>query len=1046
MINPFAGVTAQAASTSKVIVIQPGHSIGYDPGATNTSTGVTEAQVNEKLACALAVKLDKAGYTVYLTHCSDDTYKKYRLGTQEQGNKLSSVASLCNSVNPDLALSIHHNSGSSTASGYEFYWSSYRDYDTQGVYSVSGLWSDGSSGMRDSSPCTEAQNSKVLAEKAKNAFAGSKLAYRSTTERDDYLPSHATCACILYEGGFISNNSESTYLNSSAYIEDASTRFLNAINDYFGDSSTSGSSQSASAGKVTIDSIATSWSGDTTSDAVLKITLKGVKVSGRTVKKVQVPVWSDVNGQDDIVWYDATQDSSGNWVVTFDTANHNGDVGLYHWHIYVTDSSGTRTGYATKTVTLTSPGAGSGMTVKKLSEKQAEVYLKGYDGNVFNIAIWSDANGQDDLIWSRGIRQTDGSYKVTLDIANHNNSTGVYHIHAYYPSNVMIGAKDITLTGVAYDSVSVSDVSDGIFTVTITGVSDAKTVKVPVWSDTGGQDDLIWYTATRSGSNTYKVSVDIRNHKNDDGKYNIHVYATDTGGTQYYLTATSINVKGMTISGVSVSTPVNGKFTVSISGLSAPNGVKTIYFPTWSVNNGQDDIAWYTASKVNGNYQVTVKTKNHNGGDTGVYNIHVYGKDTSGKLTFLGNTTVTVPQITGTLKTTDNGDGTFEVRLTNVKAPNGIQKIKFPVWTDANGQDDLKWYTATKSGDDYVVTVKTKDHNGETGLYNVHCYGIDNNGKQVGVASTAIGIDYKKMTLASCNVSTPDSGKFTVTTKLASAPNGVSAIRYAVWSDKNGQDDLVWYTANKSSSDANTYTLTIDTAKHNGDTGVYNVHVYGVDSKGQQYGLIAKTVTVPASSSSSSSSSSGTTGSTSATVEKVTADTPIMGTSSVTATQLATLYTNNAGISFPSYYVNRGVDLNKFCQMYIDEAAAEGVRADIAFAQAMHETGWLAFGGDVKISQFNFAGLGATGNGVSGEDFAAKYGDNATGIQMGIRAQIQHLKAYASTESLKNACVDSRYDYVSPKGKAATIGGLTGTWATDSSYSTKIINIVNKIA
>lgn len=222
------------SANGKVVVIQPGHSIGEDPGAVNKVTGVTEAQVNEKLACALAEKLDEAGYTVYLTHCSDNRYAKYRLGTQEEGSRLASVARLCNSVNPDLAISIHHNSGSTTASGYEIYWSSYRDFDTQGVYEVNGLWADGSSAFRDSSPCTAAKNSKTFAGVVKNAFGGAKLTYRKTVERDDYLPSHAKCACILYEGGFISNNSESRYLNSPAYIEDASDRFLNAVNDYFG--------------------------------------------------------------------------------------------------------------------------------------------------------------------------------------------------------------------------------------------------------------------------------------------------------------------------------------------------------------------------------------------------------------------------------------------------------------------------------------------------------------------------------------------------------------------------------------------------------------------------------------------------------------------------------------------------------------------------------------------------------------------------------------------------------------------------------------------
>lgn len=222
------------SANGKVVVIQPGHSIGEDPGAVNKVTGVTEAQVNEKLACALAKKLDEAGYTVYLTHCSDNRYAKYRLGTQEQGSRLASVTKLCNSVNPDLAISIHHNSGSTTASGYEIYWSSYRDFDTQGVYEVNGLWADGSSAFRDSSPCAAARNSRTFAGVVKNAFSGAKLSYRKTVERDDYLPAHAKCACILYEGGFISNNSESRYLNSSAYIEDASDRFLNAVNDYFG--------------------------------------------------------------------------------------------------------------------------------------------------------------------------------------------------------------------------------------------------------------------------------------------------------------------------------------------------------------------------------------------------------------------------------------------------------------------------------------------------------------------------------------------------------------------------------------------------------------------------------------------------------------------------------------------------------------------------------------------------------------------------------------------------------------------------------------------
>ncbi len=173
-------------------------------------------------------------------------------------------------------------------------------------------------------------------------------------------------------------------------------------------------------------------------------------------------------------------------------------------------------------------------------------------------------------------------------------------------------------------------------------------------------------------------------------------------------------------------------------------------------------------------------------------------------------------------------------------------------------------------------------------------------------------------------------------------------------------------------------------------------------------------------------------------------NTKIMGNSGTTAGQLVSFYKENAGINFPDYYLKRNVDLNQFAQMYVEECNAENVRVDIAFCQAMVETGFLKFGGDVNISQFNFAGLGATGGGVLGENFAAKYGDNANGIRMGIRAQIQHLKAYASTEPLNQNCVDSRFDLVT-RGKAKTLAELSGNWAADKEYAKKISNLLLKL-
>lgn len=129
----------------------------------------------------------------------------------------------------------------------------------------------------------------------------------------------------------------------------------------------------------------------------------------------------------------------------------------------------------------------------------------------------------------------------------------------------------------------------------------------------------------------------------------------------------------------------------------------------------------------------------------------------------------------------------------------------------------------------------------------------------------------------------------------------------------------------------------------------------------------------------------------------------IMGTSSINVTQMVAYY--NANATYPSFYSSSDAPtINDFCKIYIEECAAEGVKAEVAFAQAMKETGFLRYGGDVKIEQYNFAGLGASGGGAAGESF--------TNVRMGIRAQVQHLKAYASTEALNNGCVDTRFNYV----------------------------------
>lgn len=177
----------------------------------------------------------------------------------------------------------------------------------------------------------------------------------------------------------------------------------------------------------------------------------------------------------------------------------------------------------------------------------------------------------------------------------------------------------------------------------------------------------------------------------------------------------------------------------------------------------------------------------------------------------------------------------------------------------------------------------------------------------------------------------------------------------------------------------------------------------------------------------------------------------ITGATKTNVSQMVNYFINNGGIydKFSKYgtqydgiLAQKGAaNIEEFCQIFYEEAIAENIRPEVAFCQAMKETGFLQFGHDVKPDQCNFAGLGATGNGVAGNSFA--------NVREGIRAQIQHLKAYATTDSLVNACVDSRFGYVK-RGSAPYVEWLgkrenpTGDgWATGANYGTDIVNRMN---
>lgn len=161
---------------------------------------------------------------------------------------------------------------------------------------------------------------------------------------------------------------------------------------------------------------------------------------------------------------------------------------------------------------------------------------------------------------------------------------------------------------------------------------------------------------------------------------------------------------------------------------------------------------------------------------------------------------------------------------------------------------------------------------------------------------------------------------------------------------------------------------------------------------------------------------------------------------------LRTIY--SAGIknaeSLYKFFIAKCPDGNKakakkIAKLYITECQTEGINSDIAFVQMCLETNYLRYGNLVTKDKNNFCGLGAIDKNNPGLNFKS--------MKEGVRAHIQHLHAYGTTEDipLKNELVDPRYKFVKPRGKATDIFGLAGTWAADKEYGAKLDRLLSEL-
>ena len=483
-----------------------------------------------------------------------------------------------------------------------------------------------------------------------------------------------------------------------------------------------------------------------------------------------------------------------------------------------------------------------------------------------SVPIWSEINGQDDIIWYTANRQNNGTYTVNVKASAHKNSTGLYNVHLYYvqkdgqltgvggtTTQVFIGKTPDQLKPKASFTIENNNAKSGTFDAVIKNISaplGVKEVLVLTWSEVNGQDDLVWHKATKQTDGSYRVTIKASDHKDTQGRYFVHVYIVGESGLKEYVSSTATTVSFVGPSAtlrIENNNAKTGTFDAVITNISAPLGVKEVLVPTWSEVNGQDDLVWHKATKqTDGSYRVTIKASDHK--DTqGRYFVHVYIIGESGSKEFVAATGINVNQTksSGSISIlNNNGAGTFDVVISDVYSPKGVRTVQVPIWSEVDGQDDIRWYEATRQTDgNYKVTVQVANHKYSTGIYNVHLYYIQNDGSQIGVGGTQTNVTLSEpkadLAITGLNNAT---GSYDVVISNLVAPRGFKEVLVPTWSEKNGQDDIIWYKAAKQAN--GDYKVTVRSSNHKGDSGLYNSHVYLVDNDGKFIGLGGKSVSL----------------------------------------------------------------------------------------------------------------------------------------------------------------------------------------------------------
>ena len=607
---------------------------------------------------------------------------------------------------------------------------------------------------------------------------------------------------------------------------------------------------------------------------------------------VSVPIWSEKNGQDDIIWYNATRLNNGNYKVNVSLTDHKNERGLYNVHLYYVETNGKLVGVGGTTYTVPA----------KVEETHTTTSYSLPDAGTYTFKERTGIKAEP-RVASPELAYYDAGMSVNYDkIVSGDGYQWLsylsYNGNRRYVAVSKLAQQESKPSG----TINIENLSNLGFDVHITNVSGGdkaiQGVSVPVWTAKDGQDDLVWHQADRQSDGSYKVRINVSDHKAEAGEYIVHLYYVQDGKmVGIGGTSTTVPVQNATRHNL----PDSGTYTFKArTGIKAEPRVASpelaYYDAGMSVNYDKivsgDGYQWLSYLSYNGNrrYVAVSKLAQQESKPSGTINIE--------NLSNLG----------------------FDVHITNVSGGDkAIQGVSVPVWTAKDGQDDLVWHQADRQSDgSYKVRINVSDHKAEAGEYIVHLYYVQD-GKMVGVGGTSTTVPVQNATrhnlpasgsytftartgikaeprVASPELAYYDAGmsvnydkivsgdgyqwlsylsyngnrRYVAVSKLAqqeSKPSGtinienlsnlgfdvhitnvsggdkaIQGVSVPVWTAKDGQDDLVWHQADRQSDGS--YKVRINVSDHKAEAGEYIVHLYYVQD-GKMVGIGGTSTTVP---------------------------------------------------------------------------------------------------------------------------------------------------------------------------------------------------------